>query len=227
MKPCSGLFVLVVLAAVVGTSPSRGETDCKQPDVKMLLQTYRAKFRFSEIPFDAVQSHRLLSKVNGRMVQWVAIRWEGPIDGALFALDCSGHALAVANLGYISDLREGPTLISTGPTVQAQYAPGSGTGIRWREVGLFALKDSTLNLLWSHTALDSAFAMPSEDGTEDRYEWKIREDGQRIRVEGWHSVYPKPEEPGNDWGPPTTHKLPEQTYCWNEGQLRYVLCSSN
>ena len=104
------------------------------------------------------------------------------------------------------------------------YVAGTGTGYKGESVAIFTFHKNTLKSLWTHTLREHAFILPLEDGTVEEYEWKISEDGQEIRVEGLRMVYPKPEKLGDPGGPPTSHTLPTETFCWDSGRVVYVAC---
>lgn len=161
------------------------------------------------------------------ILQWLGVKWEGPIDGALFLLDCKGRTLALVHLGAVEEIRQGPILPVVGSTVEVRYRPGSGTGYRLEQVEILAFRGNAILPLWKHTASESAFILPTEDGTEDRYSWSFSEGGNVIRVSGRRSTFPKPHEGSYEWGPPSTYDLPTAKFCWVASEFVYKQCRTN
>jgi hypothetical protein len=143
----------------------------------------------------------------------------------LFVLDCEGQRLAATPLGYVSELRNGATLPAVGATVQVRYSPGAATNYKIERVAIFAFRANALKSVWDHTVHEGPVALPNGDGMEEKYTWKISGDGKEIRVDGFQSVYPKPKNADENWGPLSIRALATKTYCWNATTITYVACS--
>jgi hypothetical protein len=199
---------------------------CVSPEIDALLHRSRAALDFQGSYFPSPEIRREVIVDGQEMLQWLGVKWYGPIDGALFLLDCQGHTLAVVHLGAVEEIRLGPTLPGVGPTVEVRYQPGSGTGYRLEQVELVGYRGNAILRMWKHTAYESAFILPTEDGTEDRYSWSFDEGGSVIHLSGRRSTFPKPAPGGYDWGPPSTHDLPSETFCWFGSELVYKQCQT-
>lgn len=211
---------LVLIASLV--APGISPADCVLPDIEPFLEK---KFHGSHFP--ALSALRIVTTDDrGRTVQWRGVKWYGPTDGALFVLDCEGKTLAIARLGGVDEMRQGPILPCVGTTVEVRYQPLIATGYRLQLVELVAFHDNDILRLWRHISEEDVFVLWGDDGTEDRYSWTFSQDGRRIQVRGRRSVYPKPPPGEYEWGTPTTHDLPLKTYCWVQSKATYQRCSA-
>jgi len=118
-------------------------------------------------------------------------------------------------------------LSDVGQTVEVLYVARTGSGYKLHKVGIFAFQRDTIKLLWDHTAQEVSLLLPTENGTEDEYQWKLSKDGRKIRVDGIRKTRPKPRAPGEDWGPATAQKLPSKTFCWDSVRVSYAECSGS
>jgi hypothetical protein len=205
----------------------RAGAGCKQPELESFLEDSRAVLNYHGAYFPAPQGHWLPFRIVGGTLAWLGVGWEGPKGGALFVLDCEGQRLAATPLGYVSELRVGPTLPIVGATVQVTYSPGAATNYKIERIAIFALQTNTLKILWSHTVYEGPVVLPNDDGMEEEYNWRISDDGKEIRVDGFQSIYRVSKKPDENWGPPKTRKLPAETYCWNAATITYVRCAQS
>ncbi len=216
---------IVPVLVVLGAPGALAIPQCISPEINGLLETSRAALEFEGSYFPSPETRRHVFVDGQNIRQWLGVKWEGPIDGGLFLLDCERHTLAVVHLGAVDEIRQGPTLPGDGSSVEVRYQPGSGTGYRLQFVELVGNRENVILRLWKHTAYERSFILPNEDGTEDRYFWEVDQGGSVIRVSGRRSTFPKPAAGTYEWGPPSTQDLPRETFCWFGSESVYKQCA--
>jgi hypothetical protein len=218
------IAALVCILCAGGSSAVQAKANCVRPDLERFLEASRAIIAFSGSHFPFPEADFLTIEEEGGVLQWVGVRWSGPEDGALFVLDCSGGRLGALRLGAVLALHPGPVLPEVGKTIAVRYTASIGTGSRLENVELVGFVDAGILRLWKHTAYEHAFVLPSEDGVEEKYEWTFGSRGTALRVVGKRVIYPKPKDPGSEWGPGTSHDLGTTTYCWSASGREYRRC---
>lgn len=203
-----------------------GEGECVLPTIEALLERSRSSIHDRAPSFLLPQADRVVTSGEGRILQWVAVTWDGPKDGAVFLLDCAGRTLALARLGAITEISPGPILPDVGPTVVVRYEPGVDTSRTVELVEILTARGRGVVRLWKHPAVESTFGVASTDGaqsTDDRYWWSFENDGAVLRVEGRRSILPAASGlDGED--APATQDLPERKFCWNASTVGYEPC---
>lgn len=205
----------------------RDEPQCVLPTIEVLLERSRGAMHDRAPAFVLPQAEQVVTSTEGRMLQWVAVNWEGPEDGAVFMIDCTGRTLALVRLGVITGISPGPSLLGVGPTVVVRYEPGIDTNRTVELVEILAARGDAIVRLWKHAIVESDFGVVSTDGGEradDRYWWSFERDGTVIRVQGRRSTLRKATDGPGEEGAPTTQDLPEEEFCWNMSEVGYAPC---
>lgn len=208
---------LIVLAS--GVSPA-ADAACVRPDVETFMKEARDTIDEEGNFFDGLTATFLAAKDGAQDIQWMGAGWEKPVNGALFVLDCQGKALASLKLGGQIKLRRGPKT-PIGETVEVVFRPGVAAAIKWTDVAIVHFQGSSIDVLWRHSATE-ANAMIEEDFA-DTYAWKFSAKGKKITLTGKRKVG-EGEDKKHGWKPHTTHALPTETFCWNDGEKKYLSC---
>ncbi len=195
---------------------------CVRPDAGTFLEQTRAAIHFEGSYFPVPKAVFLPLSTGGQNQQWMGTSWEGPIDGALFVVDCTGKEVAALRLGAVSRLRNGPVL-PIGGTAEIVYTPGQATGQQTVEVGLVRLNATSIEVLWTHEASQSV-SFPSFGAEyDDTYMWEFSPGGTAIHVSGKRKVG-SVADASHGWASGTTHDLPEEMFCWSPTERAYRLC---
>ena len=205
-----------------GLAMAAAEPSCVRPDAGSFLEQNRAVAHLEGSYFPVPRAVFLPLSTGGQNLQWMGTSWEGPVDGALFVIDCAGREVAALRLGAVSRLRNGPVL-SIGATAEIVYVPGQITGEQIAEVGLVRLNGTSIEVLWKHQASDSV-SFPSLGAEyDDTYGWEFSPGGTAIHVSGKRKVGSMADT-SHGWAPGTTHDLPEEMFCWSPTERAYRLC---
>jgi hypothetical protein len=215
--------LIVPLLCLIASPASAVEASCVHPDADKLLEQSRAAIHFDGNYFPDPNAKFLPFDADGQRLQWMGTSWDGPPDGALFVLDCAGSRLAALRLGYVQELRAGPTISGIGQMFEVIYTLGSGTGEREESVSLVAFDKSSISVLWSHEASESASAPSLGIEYSDRFSWRFDDKGTRVEITGERKVG-KFNDAEHGWAPNTIHTLPSEAFCWNTAENVYAVC---
>jgi hypothetical protein len=195
-----------------------------QPNTDQFLENARDAIQVYGGYFPSPEARFLPMMIAGQPMQWMGTKWYGPIDGALFVLDCAGTRAAALRIGGVVSLRPGPVL-PVGQTAEVVYVSGTGSGVYQTSVALVALEASSIKILWKHEAEDrEAFASAGYDYV-DQFRWKVGNNGRTITVNGRRMVG-EAREKEHGWAARTNHSLPQERYCWDADEKLFQQCKS-
>ncbi|MGE5516693.1 MAG: hypothetical protein ACM31D_12820 [Bacteroidota bacterium] len=214
-------FPLLLISTILIFVTHVSAASCARQDIKDLLEASRGELQFNGAYFPSPKAVFFSSIKDGREIQWIGAKWDGPVDGALFAQDCAGNNISVLRLGGVIILKSGPVL-PTGKTVEVAYISGVGSGIYETTSAIASIEGSSIKILWQHASIHREAFGKGYDYV-DTFQWKYSRDGKKINVKGRRRVGPTMEYE-HGWPAGTTHALPSQNYCWNAQENLFQEC---
>jgi hypothetical protein len=211
-------LISVLLVSLISSPLLAADRECVQPDVRKFLEQSRHAIKFKGFFGEPYESIFMPAEMGGARIQWMGASWYAPRGGALFVLDCDGRRLAALPLGAVMQLRKGPVVPRVGPTVEATYISGIGSGYLATSVAIVSFKKGAVSVMWRHEATASVREWAAVN-YEATYQWTASPDGRVLRVVGsrveWSS--------GGD--PPEALRTPvEETWCWHGQKRQYQTC---
>jgi hypothetical protein len=213
--------LVVFLIGLLAGSGALAQPACVHPKLDNFLEQSRQAIQFTGTYFPEPSARFLPFVFDGNRLQWMAVSWEGPPDGALFVLDCSGAELGALRIGKVVGLRPGPGITGFGQAFEAIDIPGIATGSGASEIKLVAFREGSISVLWTQDLRQWLSLGPRGAGEQVRaYTWKYSADGLVIQVTG------KRFDPTDGHRPQTVKMLPKETFCWKMQQNIYVPCAN-
>ena len=143
--------------------------ECREPKLRTIFKENFKRIGVSDPDFLEAATAIVFKSPSPR-IQWVGLYWEGPISGALLAFDCRGKLLSTQRTRGILSLKFFNAPSSVGPAIVVEEV-ATGTGLYDVEYAIYSLTQGRIARLWSHARLVRDFALPSEDGRVESYEF--------------------------------------------------------
>ncbi len=86
--------------------------------------------------------------IDGKAIQWLGVRWEGPEDGALFVLDCEAKVIAVSRIGAVQAIDPFSNNRHLRNAIKVEYIAGTGTGYFRTEIAIFSYRNNSIKRLY-------------------------------------------------------------------------------
>ncbi len=154
---------------------------------------------------------------------WLGIRWEGPPDGAVIAIDCSGQILAAARIGYTLRMIRWPSLAGSSEVTGVEVISGSGTGSEERFTVLLSREGSTFRRLWSSVTYERDQSMPSRGGAVRQLLVTPSAAGDTIFARGFE-LRLSHRSSGDTWSTVDSVSIVPTKACWNRVDRVFAPC---
>ena len=211
-----GAKARVLLMCLLLFSVAAHAWECKSPD---LLSTINENFKQIGISSPSVLEDNLSVIRNQycwQKVQWIGLRWEGPISGALLVFDSYGKLLSIERTGGIESV--GFFGAPDGSPAVAVEEVWTGTGFYQIMHCIYSVVNGKILKLWEHLKVRGQLWSSKEEYRRlirfhkfetcrrlTRWRWK------GIRVDGVPKIYPSC---GKDFRF-HVQKLKTESYCWD------------
>jgi hypothetical protein len=214
--------LLIIYACLLASSAAVADPSCSHPELNAFLE--KSPEATGPTYFPAPTAKFLPFMLGDRQLQWMGASWEGPRDGALFVLDCTGTRIAGMRMGHLEKLRPGPIISGLGQALEVVYISGQGTGVREESVNIVSFSGDSIIILWRHEASDLVAQPDLGADYTDTWSWHYSDDGAVIRVSGRRSVGESPDTE-HGWAQQTSHMLSNETFCWKPQEKAYSTCN--